>query len=314
MYSEPNDKFIERCYKKNDSQILFRLNNDKNNYDVFCIVEGPSDQYFYKNINNYKPCLEEADYIWVTNYNNDKEIGKEAVIKAYFDIKETPDLNRMLSKTIFIVDNDYYGFNSEKYDDDTMKNIANLFTITKGYSFENYFLIRENISNIFSILNLRQEDFEKFINRLDLFILDLREFNSLKSTIVSTCKVDVFRANIGKTTIYKNDEIFIFDFNCNPFYNRNLLMKQISSMKEAVRSNSVSSKVYSIQKNKYYSEPEYGVYYTRGHDVYKFLTTYLNQIHNKNIDYKQNYDLYKKIVSKISVEIDLKFGDGKKIT
>lgn len=310
MNSESNKTFVDRYYNKNESQVLFRLNNDKNNYDVFCIVEGSSDQYFYKNIVKYNEKLLVADYIWTTNVNDDTDIGKEAVIRAYFDIKKETEMNELLKKTIFIIDHDYYGFHSEKYDDFIMDSVKNNFTMTNVYSFENYFLLNNNIENIFKNLGLTSSDSQKFIAKLKMFISEIREFNSLKSTTVYVCKVDSLKVNIGRTKLYGFEDIFVYNFKENPFYNRNLLIKQTGYMHSAVSSNPISFKVYLNEKKKYYSGIDYGICFTRGHDIYNFLVSYLKQMHNIEIERRLNYDLYRKIVSNLEIDIDFKFGNG----
>ena len=309
MNSESNQKFVDRYFCKNESQILLRLNNDKNNYDIFCIVEGPSDQHFYKNISKYKDRLSKADYIWTTNVNDENSIGKEAVIRSYFDVRKEPELVNLLTKTLFIIDHDYYGLHSEKYDDLTMESVKKNFTMTNVYSFENYFLLQNNIEIIFKTIGLSSDDCKRFINKLKTFIDEIREFNSLKSTTVYVCKVDSVKVNIGRTKLYRFEDIFAYNFMENPFYNRNLLIKQTGYMHSVVSSNPISFKVYLGEKKKYYSGINYGISFTRGHDVYNFLISYLKQIHSVELDYRSNYELYKKVVSSLDVDIEFKFGN-----
>lgn len=216
-----------------------------------------------------------------------------------------------ISKTIFIVDHDYYGLKSEKYYE-INKEINNI-SVTKYYAFENYFLEEENVKRIFDILGLSFEEYERFYNTYNSFVNEIREFNIYKSATVIACKLGYYNCQIGKTKIYDYEDIFNFNFHKTPTYDKIKLQEQVEKIKQQV---SVVPKMREycmlMSRSEYYGNIKYAGRYTRGHDVFNFLEKYLAQKYNIKISYRDNRELYSKIVFALDIDIELKLGNGVK--
>ena len=100
-------------------------------------------------------------------------------MNTYNDIRTRNNLLHYLDRCIFLIDHDYEGALSSKVV--VPETLRDNLTITKLYSFENYFLIEENIDKIFKLFGL--DDVNVFKQKLNNFVEEIREYNRLKSAI-----------------------------------------------------------------------------------------------------------------------------------
>ena len=82
--NEVINRMYERKKQPYPEAIAQKFVNYSEHYDTIIIVEGLSDEAFYKNTNI--KILNNACYIYAQQ--NEDIVGKKAVIKAYFDIKD----------------------------------------------------------------------------------------------------------------------------------------------------------------------------------------------------------------------------------
>ena len=169
-------------YSKSISQ-KFLINSE--HYDTIIIVEGTSDVDFYKNSNI--EILNNACYIFASP--NADIVGKKAVIKSYFEIKEQSRKHIFNNSIIFIVDKDFFGINwkAPEYkkiaieEKATTEDIDN-FTILNCHSHECYFILEENLTKIFNLLHIEDKlnDFNKI---LEYDLEDFSEYFAYKSIL-----------------------------------------------------------------------------------------------------------------------------------
>lgn len=300
------------------SEIVYRFTCMAYKKDKYCIIEGSSDQYFYSNIK----CIDFNKSITEFLYNSNKNtemymdrnsekrfVGKNAVIQAYYMINKNDKLAPLLDKCFFIVDQDYYGLNSNYYYS-IDENMEKCFSITKYHSFENYFLTEKNIRNIFNYLEKKygipQGEYEKFTKKLLKFVNEVSEYNRLKSSIAA-----VYNKNTKYYTEYKpyykkkysDEEIFDFNFQNELYYNKDMMIEEMELLRKAVNSSSKAKEFYENESIKFDNNKEF----IRGHNIYNFLEEYLKQVFNLNI--LKGYE-YGKIVSLLDVEMQFNNGIG----
>lgn len=299
--------------------------NDSN-IDYICFVEGPSDATFYKNITNTNISNKKLVFIRSftkgdDDYQSGQKIGKEGVLDNYYSLLRDKKLKNWFDKYIFIVDYDYEGLIRDKGNgvvDETDKNRINT---TPGYSFENIFLSDENIYKIFKWFNLSEKEAKKFILKLKQFIVEINEYNRLKSsTIVAYKESKIYNTpeKIGKSVEYKADEIFQFDFTgrYQYYYRKKLLNEQIMVMKKAINNSQIILNYYNNYTHKFINNRNF----VRGHDLYNFMSCYLKQKYNINVlpGWKRNgvwvnNPNYLKIVKMLNIPIEFKNGNNELI-
>lgn len=108
------------------------------------------------------------------------DIGKSGVMNTYNDIRTRNNLLHYLDRCIFLIDHDYEGALSSKVV--VPETLRDNLTITKLYSFENYFLIEENIDKIFKLFGL--DDVNVFKQKLNNFVEEISEYNRLKVQLI----------------------------------------------------------------------------------------------------------------------------------
>lgn len=289
--------------------ILYTLSNLINrNGKWYCIVEGKTDQYFYSNIKNID--LKNSTYYLYGKNKDLEQGGKNTVINSYNIIKKIPRLNKFMNKYIFIIDHDYVGLTSEEIeiDYDSYTNI----TITKPYSFENYFLTEKNIKTIFKYFNI-ENDSDNFINLYNAFAKEIQEYTRLKSSTIEIKQkqskyYDQYCSSYIKK--YSYDEIFDFDFSDGKLnYNRKYLYEEISLLKRYVNNNNNARQYYLNQSIDLVKNNDF----IRGHNAFDFLIKYLQQVHNIIVDIGNN-DQYSKLVKILDVDINIKNAIGDSIT
>ena len=273
----------------------------------YCIVEGKTDKYFYKNIKNVN-LNNNTEYLYGRN-NSVEEGGKDTVIASFNIIRRISKLNKYMDKYIFIVDHDYGGLTSQEHYIDN--SLFNSFTITKPYSFENYFLKEENIKIIFKYYGI-ENDYYTFLNLYNQFAREIKEYTRLKSSTIVVKQMqsevyDQYCPFYRKKHSY--DDIFVFDFSNGKLnYNRKNLYDEISLMKRYVDNNESAKKYY----KKYSYNLVMNNDFVRGHNAFDFLSNYLYQVHGIKLVVGNNEE-YINIVRMLKVDIDIRNGLGKLI-
>lgn len=252
-------------------------------------VEGPDDKRFYRFINGYPELhnVHKSDYIY-SNNNSSEAHGKSGVLLMYNYISNK--FSKYLDKCIFIVDHDYnglvgYGVSNEKG-----------ITITKSYSFENYFIEDNNLEKIFKYFNI-SNDLDNFKVLLKRYITEIADFIRLKSTLTNNKQVHV-------TGVFSNNEIFKFNFLGPKLYNNDYMEKEMTNIFNAIKKDSKAYDFYLLNAKEFMHNPRW----VRGHDIYNFLYEYLKQKHNKDLNTDMNYS---DVVKLLDVEISVRDGCGK---
>lgn len=155
-YNNFKDSFLNNRTYPPISSVIIDTNIIRNyeDLDYICYVEGPTDEDFYGNIQNLSISNKKIKFITGLTKNDEiKEyrVGKESVIKKYYEINSYVNFKYLLKKSIFIIDSDNYGLLSEYYDEKYLN--KKVFNITNGYAFENYFFSKRNIRKIFEYFN-----------------------------------------------------------------------------------------------------------------------------------------------------------------
>lgn len=300
------------------ADVQYRIFLQRKQYEHFIIVEGTSDIPFYyytntlKGINNFK-------IISAPEENIDKIVGKKYVINVYQILKKDKYHSKEMNKYVFIVDHDYDGI--EKYYNILehrfvvlSKQEQNCISCTKYYAIENYFLTYNNLKIIFGKFGIIDQ-LTDFINEFKKLVIETKEYFSLMATTMYAVKnnIKLNRLNIKTNDIFKDfkfKEKYLYK-NRRYTYNRELLEKAISERKDTINKSIERNKLYKIKKQ--YEKLIEEENYIQGHAAYNFLKCYLWEFFKINI--KQKYDIedYRKILEEINVEIELKYGNGKKI-
>ncbi len=289
--------------------IPYRLSSYINrNYRLYCIVEGSTDISFYSNLKHIN-LKDNVCYLY--GKSNVEGGGKETVISSFNIIKNIDKFKKYLDKYIFVIDHDYMGLSSTKININS--NLVNSFSITKPYSFENYFLKEYNIKIIFDYLNI-QDDYENFINLFNRFANEIKEYTRLKSSTIAVQQInntcyDQYCFPYKKK--YSYDDIFNFNFKNGRFeYNRNYLYEEVNSMRNYINNPN------NYKANEYYRIYSYELVlnndFIRGHNAFDFLARFLIDRHDIDIS-ETNKGLYNTIVKLLDVDIEFMNALGKKI-
>lgn len=91
--NEVINEMSKKSKEPDPQKILMYFNTLREHYDLIIIVEGSSDEDFYKNTNIDILNNNKAFYIFASRRkddinNKDCAFGKEAVIESYFEIRE----------------------------------------------------------------------------------------------------------------------------------------------------------------------------------------------------------------------------------
>ncbi len=270
----------------------------------YCIVEGKTDKYFYSNIN--KVDLKTRTYYLFGKNNSIENGGKETVISSYNKIKHLPNLNKYMNKFIFIIDHDYAGLTSEKQYIDYES--YNCFTITKPYSFENYFLTEDNIKILFDYLGIKNSVYD-FIEQYNQFADEIKEYTRLKS---STIEINQRQSRYYEPfcqpyrKIHSYDEIFSFSFENGRYkFNKNFLNDEVNNMRRFISRNPSAKSFYNNESEDLVKNNDF----VRGHNAFDFLSKYLLDVHGITLIQGDN-NQYMDIVKRLNVDIDLKNAQG----
>lgn len=177
----------------------------------FVFVEGKGDKEFYISTANER-LNRQAYYLY--SYRSDyidgseKIVGKASVLYCHEYMKYSSSLKSTMEKCIFIVDRDHdpdlqytkYPIASED---------KNHICRTKGYSFENYFLMEGNIQKVFKHLGLSNEEYKKFWEAFEKFWNTTVNYFAAKAVITINYNNNAIRPKYAMR--YKGSDIFVYD-------------------------------------------------------------------------------------------------------
>lgn len=308
--NEVINKMYERKRNPYPESIAQKFVNNSEHCDTIIIVEGSSDEDFYKNTNI--EILNNAYYIFAQQ--NENIVGKEAVIKAYFDLKEYSWRKKFNNTLIFIVDKDFFGIDwraphynkiakEKKAKDEDIYN----FTILDCHSHECYFILQENLKKVFHFLNIDNK-LEQFNKILDDNLEAFSEYFAYKSILEDeNPRYPRFSRD------WQNEKWINFNFefsNNNIIFNIEDMKSSIEKMKNSInRSNNKDEleEQFVEMKQKFKSQPEL----LRGHTLFDFLECYLKH-YGKDIKAYKKYN--NEIIKELNIPLDikvLKFGYGR---
>lgn len=302
--SKVNEKMLEKKGQPYPVSIATKFYENIEHYNTIIIVEGISDENFYKNTNI--KILNNAFYIFANQ--NASIRGKKAVIEAYFRIIEwSRGRNTYNNSVIFIVDKDFFGIDWKACAYQKFEKIyrartedINNFTILDCHSHECYFILENNLKQIFKLLNI-EDKLEDFRNILKENIEDFSEYFAYKSILEDE--------NPNRPQNCKNIGVINFNFefkNDKLTYNKNAMQNAINEMKKNI-TNSVLESQYLEMKQKFKKHPEL----LRGHTLYDLLECYLKHYGKTLTTYREYND---EIIKKLDIPLDikiLKFNGGK---
>jgi hypothetical protein len=296
---------IKRKHKKHDYNpplvgVLSKYNEHLLNPDCeyICVVEGSTDEHFYKNFSLFYLQKERCEYIYYSADKNrsgekNKISGKEAVIKTYFDIKHDNKFSKGLSKTIFIVDKDYQDtLESQKRFVSTSD--KRCFSITPYHSMESFFLIPENVDILFQIMSIEKKYKDEFYTLLFRFQSEVAKYYAYIGAVVDSYAYKCERIKYRKKSDAK--EIFNSLIKNNALnYNKALLHEELDILSK-VPMNPLARKNLEKKKRKLNSN----YLYIQGHVMFSLLVEYLQKtckkqigISEKDTDSKRYYKFIK---------------------
>lgn len=320
-YNNFKDSFLNNRTYPPTSSVIIDTNIIRNyeDLDYICYVEGPTDEDFYGNIKNLSISNKKIKFITGLTKNDEiKEyrVGKESVIKKYYEINSYVNFKYLLKKSIFIIDSDNYGLLSEYYDEKYLN--KKVFNITNGYAFENYFFSKRNIRKIFEYFKLTETDLNEFVICLNRFIKEVSYYNRLKCSTTIACKKCKYHTYLPSTRVeflygkkagkkITAEDIFDFDFTgkYNYYFRKNLMERQNKKIKEVIGKNDLIMDYFNNVSIKF----ENNANYIRGHDIYNFLQKYLYQKFNINISPRITENSKYFEVLKI-IDVDINFVNG----
>lgn len=313
--NEVINRMNERRENPDSKSITMKYLETREHNNTIIIVEGISDEDFYKNTNIDILNNKGVYYIFASCRNDDSNykkyaVGKEAVIEAYFEIRKkyNPTFN---NSVVFIVDKDFFGidWNASKYHRFQEKMEAkpediNNFTVLDCHSHECYFI--KNVDLIFKLLGIEDkiEEFNKVLNdNLD----ELCEYFAYKSILLDE---NPKRSNRWDYDTFTNTPFIRFNFKFDGkqlLFNRNEMKSDIEKVKKEIEhsKNSENLKIqYKEMKQKFKSNLDL----LRGHNLFELLECYL-KYYGKSIrnNRKYNEEIIKKMEVPLNIKV-LKFG------
>ncbi len=304
-----NDRFL-KCKNGQtlpNSVFTYKINSLRNNPSIeyFCIVEGKSDETFYNNTTISYLNSDKTRYIFSEYSENSNDLaGKSAVVQAFKDYKRK--FPYLMNRCIFIVDHDWDGLDYKKYK--LSKQDFEGITVTPCYSYENYFLYENNIECIFDYLFGEQNCKVNFKNDLMLFSQELSEYYALKNTYSRCYSEDALRRFLIKRNEFCNEEsIIILNFKENTLIDKSILNQEIKTIRSMIAWNNITIYYY----NTYLNAIRNDIMCLKGKILFRFLKQYLLQKSRKDIG-PRNISLYSKLVSKLNIDLDVRFGNGKR--
>lgn len=305
--NEVINRMFEKKKQPYPQTIAQKFVNNSKHSDTIIIVEGISDEDFYKNTNI--DILNSACYIYANQYAN--IVGKKAVIESYFKIKEYAKRNSFSNSIIFIVDKDFFGINwrapayrkiakEQMATDEDIKN----FTILNCHSHECYFILKRNLEQIFKMLKI-EDKLSDFYSILEKNLDEFSEYFAYKSILEDE------NPYYSKDCSNIKGIDFQFEFKDGKLiFNKLYMQEAIEKMKNEIKFSEhriILEKQHLEMKQKFKLHPEL----LRGHTLFELLECYLKH-YGKSI---KNYEKYNnQIIKNIEIPIDikiLKIGIGK---
>ena len=305
------NEVINRMYEKKEQPypetIAQKFVNNSEHCNTIIIVEGSSDENFYKNTNI--EILNDAFYIYA-NHNADI-VGKKAVIEAYFKIKEYSRRNKFNNSVIFIVDKDFFGINwkARAYSNIAKEQRAtnediNNFTILNCHSHECYFILENNLKQIFKMLHI-EDKLDAFNNIFEENIDDFSEYFAYKSILEDE------NPNYSRDCMNIKGIDFNFEFkNDKLTFNKDEMQSAINKMQNEIKFSENRTNLeeqYLKMKQSLKMHPEL----LRGHTLFELLECYLKYYGKTIKNYKEYND---EIIKRMDIPLDikiLKFDIGK---
>ena len=291
------DEIVRLTSKGLDKELFVKLIvcNGKNASNFICVVEGKTDKLFYSNVNHPFFKANDIDYIhghFKLPYGKPL-IGKDAVVKSCHYALE--HFASKFEKCIFIVDHDYFGL--DEYKDKYSRLCLDSITVLPLYSYENYFVLDENLDWIFSHF-VALEQREKFRTTFEQFC----------SMLVEYCKYKAVITKHHNEIHYENqncdDVIFHFDFFGGKEYDYTMVENEIENMRRFLSNypELLSSADHFGKKLKS------GRRLLKGKVMYNFVRFYL--YHNYMTD-ALNCDSngYFEVLSNLKVNLDVKLNN-----
>lgn len=307
------NEVINRMYEKREQpyevSIAQHFHTYSQYYNTIIIVEGVSDENFYEKTNI--KLLNNACYIYANQQAN--IVGKKAVIDAYFRIREWARNKPYNNSIIFIVDKDFFGINwkAPAYNDFEKKYGAknediNNFTILDCHSHECYFILENNLKQIFKLLNI-EDKLEEFNKILEDNLENFSEYFAYKC---------ILEDENPKYPRYLRDWENIKGINFNFEYKENKLVFNIEDMQNGIKKMKKEIQFSENRKNlenqyiemkaKFKKHPEL----LRGHTLYELLECYLSHYKKSIKDFQEYND---KVIKEMDIPLNikvLKFGFG----
>lgn len=307
------NEVINRMYEKKkhpyDVSITQHFHTYSQYYDTIIIVEGASDENFYKKTNI--KLLNNACYIYANQQAD--IVGKKGVIDAYFRIKAWARNKIYNNSIIFIVDKDFFGINwkAPAYSNFERKYGAknediNNFTVLDCHSHECYFILENNLKQIFKLLKI-EDKLKPFNNIFSENLEDFSEYFAYKSILED--ENPEYPRYLRDWENIKGIN-FNFEFKDDKLvFNKEDMQKGIEKMKKEIQFSENKKNLesqYKEMKDKFMNHPEL----LRGHTLFELLECYLKHYGKTIKDYKGYND---KIISGMNIPLDikvLKFGFG----
>ena len=262
----------------------------------FVFVEGRDDKLFYS-------CTEDEDLTNAAAYfysvrsdyreGDEKIVGKSSVLYCYKHIKNNRTLCNGIEKCVFIVDKDYdpsLQFTSYNLTEEDKHFIRR----TEGYSFENYFILRENLQLLFRSMHLPDEAVDEFQAALNKMWKALWSYYAAKGAIT----LNFYNNTPQYSSKYKPREIFVFSGNIEVDLEKKRAETQ--RMIDHINTSSELQETYKSLKKALKISP---YQYMRGHDVYDYLLYYLQKNYGLSISNLHDIDDYSRVVAQMSVNM-----------
>lgn len=301
-----------------DMTIRYNIYRVNPKWEYLCVVEGPSDWNFYKNVNISALQAKRCAYIWHKGENapipdSDQFYqSKEAVIRTYKEICSNYSLSKELCRTFFIVDRDYQDVlicQKTELTDDDRKNI----TVTKYHSLESYFLTDYNIEELIRYLEIPLEEIENIV----ALLTELRDKSVEYFSLIGACAA-CYKNNGWKKPNYKKQknikDIFSFSFDNSSFSFLNEYMNvEIDTLRNALKHHKEANLEYKKIKNNI----KENYLFLQGHTLFDFLSELLIQKYSKHFGYvKGNSEMinsYLDFINQMNIELNIVFGNGKRL-
>ena len=296
-----NDRFFQHFNSPiSDIYIQFKISNiiNQKNVDKFCFVEGSSDELFYSTVSHHFFSKNKVKFLYVGYYDKSEYKGKKAVVLATKVVIK--NFKKLAEKFAFIVDHDDFGI--DEFKDEVEGQYLEMLTVLPVYSYENYYFYNNNLDRVFCSIHLSNSQLLEFKNHLDTFYDDITDYFSLKAVKTASHTLEKYKNlyNIKEyVPRFKNEDIFVFDFNDKEYYRRELAELEVSAFELMVQEHSKAKKLYEAMKkrmsiNKDFLKGKILLQYMRAYCKYHFDI----DINDKNV--------IKQINNQLEIELEVR--------